>query len=87
MAASPEAHAASVVKLGPRKLNRFATRPAVMFASSPGMVSSVISSNPARNEARVSARMASRTCWGSAPNDGAAQSSWANFGNWIRRLL
>ena len=87
IAASPEAHAASVVKLGPRKLNRFATRPAITFASSPGMVSSVISSNPARNEARVSASTASRTGSGSAANDGAAHSSRANLGNWIRRLL
>ena len=41
--ARPEAQAASVVKFGPRKLNRFATRPASTLASSPGMVSSVIS--------------------------------------------
>jgi hypothetical protein len=43
MAASPEAQAASVVKFGPRRLNTAATRPAMMLASSPGMVSSVIS--------------------------------------------
>jgi hypothetical protein len=41
--ASPEAQAASVVKFGPRKLNRLAIRPAITLASSPGMVSSVIS--------------------------------------------
>ena len=87
MAASPEAQAASVVKLGPRKLNKFATRPAITFASSPGMVSSVISSNPARNEARVSASTASRTGSGSAANDDAAHSSRVNWGNSIRRLL
>ena len=87
MAASPEAQAASVVKLGPRKLNTFATRPAITFASSPGMVSSVIPSNPATNEAWVSASTASRTSGGSAANDGAALSSRANAGNWIRRLL
>ncbi len=43
IAASADAQAASVVKLGPRKLNSAATRPAMMFASSPGMVSSVMS--------------------------------------------
>ncbi len=41
-AASPDAQAASVVKFMPRRLNRFATRPAMTFASSPGMVSSVM---------------------------------------------
>jgi hypothetical protein len=43
MAANPDAHAASVVKLGPRKSNRLAIRPAMTLASSPGIVSSVIS--------------------------------------------
>ena len=41
-AARPEAQAASVVKFMPRRLYRFATRPAMTFASSPGMVSSVM---------------------------------------------
>jgi hypothetical protein len=31
--------------------------------------------------------MASRTGCGSAANEGAADSSWANLGYWIRRLL
>ena len=87
MAANAEAHAASVVKLGPRKLNRLATRPARTLASSPGMVSSVISSSRSRNDARVSASTASRTCCGSAVNDGAASKSRVNAGNWMRRLL
>ena len=47
-AASPEAHAASVVKFGPRRLNRLATRPAMTLASSPGIVSSVISKTELR---------------------------------------
>ena len=43
VAAMAEAQAASITKLGPRKLNRLATRPAMQFDSSPGIVSSVIS--------------------------------------------
>ena len=39
-----------MVKLGPRKLNRFAIRPAMMFASSPGIVSSVMSGDRLRND-------------------------------------
>ncbi len=58
-AANPEAQAASVVKLGPRRLNRFATRPAITFESSPGMVSSVISIWSPRKASRVSATMRS----------------------------
>jgi hypothetical protein len=69
-AARPDAHAASVVKFGPWKLNRFATRPAVTLASSPGIVSSVISNRLARNPLRVSARISRRTSSGSASNAG-----------------
>ena len=47
-AARPEAQAASVVKFIPRRLNRFATRPAMTFASSPGMVSSVMAKTLSR---------------------------------------
>ena len=80
-AASPEAQAASVVKLGPLKLNRFATRPAMMFASSPGMVSSVISGNWLRNDRVVSARTASWVAPGSAANAGERTSSRVNSGS------
>ncbi len=41
-AASPDAQAASVVKFGPRRLNRLAIRPAMTLDSSPGIVSSVM---------------------------------------------
>ena len=41
-AARLEAQAASVMKLGPRRLRMLATRPETMLASSPGMVSSVM---------------------------------------------
>ena len=60
IAASPEAQAASVVKFGPRKLNRLAIRPAMTFASSPGMVSSLISAKFARYAFWVSSRIARR---------------------------
>ena len=43
IAAMAEAQAASVVKLGPWKLKTLAMRPAMQLASSPGMLSSVIS--------------------------------------------
>ena len=42
IAANAEAHAASVVKFGPWRLKRLATRPAMQLPSSPGIVSSVI---------------------------------------------
>ena len=41
-AAKVEAQAASVMKFGPRRFRTFATRPEMMFGSSPGIVSSVI---------------------------------------------
>src|SRR5690349_10173690 len=41
-AAIADAHAASHVKFGPRKLNRFAILPAMQFDNSPGIVSSVM---------------------------------------------
>ena len=44
-AARLEAQAASVMKFGPRRLSTLATRPDTTFASSPGMVSSVIGGN------------------------------------------
>ena len=69
IAARPEAHAASVVKFGPRKLNRLAMRPAITLASSPGIVSSVISPKWARKCARVSSMMCSRCSALSAAND------------------
>jgi len=47
-AAMVEAQAASVMKLGPEKLNTLATRPAITLESSPGMVSSVMSCVSAR---------------------------------------
>jgi len=84
--ASPEAQAASVVKLGPRKLNRFAIRPEMMFASSPGMVSSVISMKWLRYELEVSAVIVSRVASGSAANAGERASSRVNSGNWMRML-
>ena len=43
IAAIAEAHAASTVKFGPWRLKRLAMRPAMQLASSPGIVSSVIS--------------------------------------------
>ena len=47
IAASADAQAASVVKLGPWRLNRLATRPAMQLPSSPGIVSSVIAGSQA----------------------------------------
>jgi len=48
MAASEEAQAASVTKLGPVKLKTLATRPEMMLESSPGMVSSLMAGDLAR---------------------------------------
>ncbi len=43
-AAKLEAQAASVMKLGPRRLKTLATRPEITLGSSPGMESSVMGS-------------------------------------------
>jgi hypothetical protein len=86
-AASPDAHAASVVKFGPRKLNRFATRPAITLASSPGIVSSLISPQWAWNAARVSSRMCSRWLAGSEENDGVAARSLSTSGSSMRMFV
>ncbi len=80
MPASAEAQAASVVKFGPRRLNRAATRPAMMFDSSPGIVSSVMVGRPETNRSRASARIAAWTSAGRAANDGDAASSRSNSG-------
>ena len=86
-AARPEAQAASVVKFGPRKLNRLAIRPARTLESSPGMVSSVMAGSWARNPSCHSSRIAARTSAGSAAKDGAFCRSRANSGNWMRRVV
>src|SRR5664280_818649 len=82
-----DAACASVVKLGPRKLNRLATRPAMMFASSPGIVSSVMPEVSAANDLCASAMICSRMFSGTAWKLGALRSSRANSGNWIRMLV
>ncbi len=61
-----DAHAASVVKLGPWKLKRLATRPAMQLASSPGMVSSVVSGRRAAIRLCNSLFISRRTGSGSA---------------------
>jgi len=86
-AASPDAQAASVVKLMPRKLHRFAIRPAMMFDSSPGMVSSVMSGNRLRNDWLVSAMTASRVLAGSDANVADRASSRVNSGSCIRMVV
>lgn len=86
-AASPDAQAASVVKLGPRKLNRFAIRPAMMFANSPGMVSSVMSGDRARNDRVVSAMTASLVLAGSDEKAADRESSRVNSGSRIRVVV
>ncbi len=73
-----------MVKFGPRKSKRLATRPAMTFASSPGIVSSVISANRDRYPLRVSWMIAARVASGSMVNDGADASSRNASGNSIR---
>ncbi len=85
MAAIAEAQAASQTKLGPWKSNRLATRPAMMFESSPGIVSSQISGKLAPTPERNSRSMAPRTASGSARKLGARVSSRAYSGS-IRRV-
>ena len=84
VAASPDAHAASVVKFGPRKSNRLAIRPASTLDSSPGMVSSVMSSSWARNRSCHSARIAERASAGSDAKAGVCSRSRRNSGNRMR---
>ena len=66
IAASAEAHAASVVKFGPWRLNRLAIRPAMQLPSSPGIVSSVISGSQASMLPCSSRSIVARTSAGSA---------------------
>ena len=87
MAARAEAQAASVMKLGPRRLSTLAMRPETMLASSPGMLSSVISGNLLAARSRHCAKIASRTAFGNCWNSGACSSKWAYSGKAIRRLV
>ena len=87
IAAIAEAHAASTMKLGPRRLKRFATRPARQLPSSPGIVSSVIGGRPSAIRACHSAAIAARTSAGSAAKLGAASRSRASSGNVRRRVV
>ena len=86
-AASVEAQAASVVKLGPRRLSTLATRPARMFDSSPGIVSSVISGRPFVTTSAQRARMALRTSAGSSANSFDSTSSRRYSGNSMRSVV
>jgi hypothetical protein len=87
IAAIAEAQAASTTKLGPWRSNRLANRPAMMLASSPGMVSSVISGRRWPTPACSSPAIAERTAAGRAAKLGAAASSWATSGNDRRRAV
>ncbi len=85
MAAIAEAQAASTTKLGPRKLNRLARRPATQLPSSPGMVSSF---TPGSHSSRFwwsSPSMAPRTSSGSEAKLPARSSSRRSSG-YMRRM-
>ena len=87
IAASADAQAASVVKLGPWRLNRLATRPAMQLPSSPGIVSSVITGSQASKLACSSPSIVERTSAGSAAKLAARSSSRARSGNMIRSAV
>ena len=84
VAARAEAQAASVVKFGPRKSKRFATRPARTLASSPGIVSSLMSGSWARKCSCHWERIPVRTSAGSAAKEGVCSRSRRSSGNWMR---
>ncbi len=87
MAAKLEAHAASAMKLGPRRFSTLATRPETMLGNSPGMVSSVISGSTWPIRSCHCARIASRTATGSSPNAPTCSSAARYSGKLMRRLV
>jgi hypothetical protein len=87
IAASADAQAASVVKLGPWKSKRLATRPARQLASSPGIVSSVITGSQSSKLACSSPSIFERTSAGSAAKLAARSSSRARSGKRIRSAV
>ena len=87
IAAKLEAHAASVMKFGPRRLSRFATRPLMMLASSPGIVSSVMGGSRLSRAWCQRDRMAVRTSKGRSRNSATPVSALWNSGNITRRLV
>ena len=87
IAASADAQAASVVKFGPWRLNRLATRPAMQFPSSPGIVSSEIPGSQSSIRARSCCSIVARTSAGSAAKLSVRSSSRASSGNMIRSVV
>ena len=87
MAAKLEAQAASVMKLGPRRLSTLATRPETMLGSSPGMVSSVMGGMTASSRSNHWLRIASCTAGGSCLNSVADSSALRYSGNWMRMVV
>ena len=81
IAAIADAQAASTTKFGPRRLNRFATRPARQLPSSPGIVSSVVGGRSACRRACHSPVIAARTSPGSAAKLGVWSRSRESSGN------
>jgi hypothetical protein len=86
-AAKLEAQAASVMKLGPRRLSTLATRPETMLGSSPGMVSSVMGGRVASMRSCHWPRIASRTAGGSWENSLTDSSARRYSGNWMRMVV
>ena len=86
-AARLDAQAASVVKFGPWRPRRFATRPAMMFASSPGIVSSVTGGSDAPKAPLAPRRISACISGGSSRNFPAWPSAFTKAGRWIRRLV
>ena len=76
-----------MVKLGPWRLKRLATRPAMQLPSSPGIVSSVTSGSQASTLACSSRATVERTSAGSAAKLAARSSSRATSGNMIRSVV
>jgi hypothetical protein len=84
MAAKLEAQAASVMKLGPRRLSRLATRPETMLGSSPGMESSVMAGMRWSMTLCHSAMICWRRSGESRLKASEACSAWANSGKTMR---
>ena len=78
--AKDDAHAASVVKLGPCSPRTLATRPAMMFASSPGMVSSVTGGSAAPAAPLAPSRISACISGGSSRNLGTEPRAFRNAG-------
>ncbi len=81
IAAKLEAQAASVMKLGPRRLSTLATRPETMLGTS--VMGGMVASMRSCHRARIAWRTVGGSCWNSVTASRALRYS----GNWMRMVV